>query len=321
MTLGIAVLGTGRIVETGYVPAFKGVPEAKLVALLSRDQKRGDAFAAKTGIPKAYADLGALLRDPAVDAVIVATPDATHEEQVIAAAKAGKHILCEKPRTTTLASAKPMAEAVRKAGVTFAMGYDNRFNAGLKHIKDMIDRGELGPVRYAHAHLTTAVSDPNSWRAEGGQSKFWAMSASGTHVVDIFRWYFGDPAEVTGAMAAPAFGVGKDEIAIMIMNYPGKLIASLTVASVLPAGNRIELHGDKGTITGEQVFGRTSPKGLITHNGKLTRIPQTDPFVHELRDFIAAIRDKRAPLAGLDDGVRNLDLMDKAFEGPLYTKV
>jgi predicted dehydrogenase len=321
MTLGIAVLGTGRIVETGYVPAFRSVPEAKLVATLSRDQRRGDEFAAKTGIPKAYADLGALLADPDVDAVIVATPDATHEEQVIAAAKAGKHILCEKPMTTTLASAKPMAEAVRKAGVTFAMGYDNRFNAGLRHIKELVDKGALGAVRYAHAHLTTAVSDPNSWRAAGGQSKFWAMSASGTHVVDIFRWYFGDPAEVTGAAAAPAFGVAKDEIAVMIMNYPGRLLASMTVASVLPAGNRIEIHGDKGTVIGEQVFGRTNPEGLITHNGKLTKIPQGDPFVPELRDFVEAIRDKRAPLAGLEDGVRNLDLMDKAFEGPLYTKV
>lgn len=321
MTLGIAILGTGRIVETGYVPAFKSVEGAKPVAVLSREQKRGDEFAAKMGIPKAYEDLDALLRDPAVDAVIVATPDATHEEQVIAAAKAGKHILCEKPMTTTLASSKPMAEAVKTAGVTFAMGYDNRFNAGLRHIKGMIDGGELGTVRYAHAHLTTAVSDPNSWRAEGGQSKFWAMSASGTHVVDIFRWYFGDPAEVTGAMAAPAFGVDKDEIAIMIMNYPGRLIASLTVASVLPAGNRIEIHGDKGTVVGEKVFGRTNPEGLITHNGKQTKIAQSDPFVDELRDFVEAIRDKREPLAGLEDGIRNLDLMDKAFEGPLFTKV
>ncbi len=321
MTLGIAVLGTGRIVESGYVPAFKGVPDARLIATLSRDQARGDAFAAKMGIPKAYADLGALLADPAVDAVIVATPDATHEEQVIAAAKAGKHILCEKPMTTTLASSKPMADAVKKSGVTFAMGYDNRFNAGLQHIKAMIDGGELGAVRYAHAHLTTAVSDPNSWRAEGGQSKFWAMSASGTHVVDIFRWFFGDPAEVTGAMAAPVYGVSKDEIAVMIMNYPGRLMASLTVGAVLPAGNRIEVHGDKGTVTGEKVFGRTNPEAAMTHNGKAFKIAQTDPFVHELRDFVEAIRDKRQPLAGLDDGVRNLDLMDKAFEGTLFTKV
>jgi predicted dehydrogenase len=251
----------------------------------------------------------------------VATPDATHEEQVIAAAKAGKHILCEKPMTTTLASSKPMAEAVKTAGVTFAMGYDNRFNPGLAHIKAMIDKGELGTVRYAHAHLTTLVSDPTNWRADGGQSKFWAMSASGTHVVDIFRWFFGDPAEVTGATASPVFGGDKDEIAIMIMNYPGRLIASLTVGAVLPAGNRIEVHGDKGTIVGEKVFGRTNPQALMTHNGKQFTLAQSDPFVAELRDFVEAIRDKRQPLAGLDDGVRNLDLMDKAFEGPLFTKV
>src|SRR5690606_16613638 len=153
MTLGIAVLGTGRIVETGYVPAFAEVGDARLVAILSRDQARSDAFAKKHDIPAAYADLDALLADPAVDAVIVATPDLTHEAQVIAAAKAGKHILCEKPMAIDPAACARMADAVGASGVTFAMGYDNRFNAGLRRIKEMIDAGEVGPVLYAHTLL------------------------------------------------------------------------------------------------------------------------------------------------------------------------
>jgi predicted dehydrogenase len=209
-----------------------------------------------------------------------------------------------------------MAEAVRASGVTFAMGFDNRFNQGLARIRELIGAGEIGPVRYAHTHLTTAVSDPKNWRAAGDQSRYWAMSASGTHVIDIYRWYFGEPAKVAGFYSAPVFGSEKDEIAMMVLDYPGRLMAHLTVAAVLPEGNRIELHGEKGTIVGERCFGRTNRQAFLTVNGRRMTVDQADPFVGELRDFVDAIREKRPPLAGLDDGVENVALMDRAWEGP-----
>jgi len=321
MTLGVAVLGTGRIVETGYVPAFAKVDGADLVAVLSREHDRADAFAKAHKIARGYTDLDALLADPKVDAVIVASPDATHEPQVIAAARAGKHILCEKPMSTTSASCRPMAEAVRKSGVTFAMGYDNRFNAGLRRIKEMMDAGEIGAVRYAHSHLTTAVSDPTNWRAAGEQSRFWALSASGTHVVDIYRWFFGDPVNVCGAFSAPVYKVEKDEIATMVLDYPGRLMADFTVGAVLPESSRIELHGDKGSIFGDKVYGRTHKQAFITLNGKQLAVDQTDPFVDEIRDFVDAIRDKRPPFATLEDGLRNVEIMDRAWENNSLHKV
>lgn len=315
MTIGIAVLGTGRIVETGYIAALKETEGAALVATLSRDQSRAESFAKANGIPNAYSDLDALLANPQVDAVIIATPDATHEPQAIAAARAGKHILCEKPMSTDFASCKRMAEAVRESGVTFAMGYDNRFNGGLQKIKELIDDGAIGPVRYAHAYVTTAVSDPTNWRAAGEQSRYWALSATGTHVIDIYRWYFGDPANVGGVFSAPVHHTEKDEISIMVLNYPGRLMADLTVAAVLPEANRIEFHGEKGSILGERVFGRKNPQAFLTCNGEKLIVQQTDPFVAEIRDFIEAIAMKRPPFATLEDGMRNVEIMDAAWEG------
>ena len=123
MSLGIALLGTGQIADHAFAPAVQATDGAQLVAVLSRDQRLGAAFAQRHAIPAVYDDLAALLRSPQVDAVIVATPDATHEPQVIAAAQAGKHILCEKPMTTTVAGCQRMAEVIRASGITFAMGY------------------------------------------------------------------------------------------------------------------------------------------------------------------------------------------------------
>lgn len=321
MTLGVAVLGTGRIVETGYVPAFNAVDDAKLVAVLSRDTVRAESFAKEHGIANAYSDLQALLSDPQVDAVIVATPDATHEPQAIAAAKAGKHIFCEKPMSTTLASCERMAEVIRASGVTFAMGFDNRFNQGLRRIKAMMENGDIGPVRYAHAFATTAVSSPDDWRAAGEQSRYWALSATGTHIIDIYRWYFGDPGKVGGAFSAPLYHGDKDEISTLILDYPGRLTADLTVAAILPANNRIELHGEKGSIIGEQVFGRTNPQAFVTCNGQRQAIDQTDPFTSEIKDFVEAIQQGRPPEATLEDGLRNARIMDVAWENSMMHPV
>jgi 1,5-anhydro-D-fructose reductase (1,5-anhydro-D-mannitol-forming) len=313
MTIGVAILGTGRIVETGYIPALAAVDEAKAVAVLSRDRARAESFAARHDIPNAYADLEALLANPDVDAVIVATPDATHEPQVIAAARAGKHILCEKPMSTTPESCAPMAEAVLASGVTFAMGYDNRFNPGLRRIKELIEAGAIGPVRHTHAYVTTAVSDPNNWRAKGEQSRYWAMSATSTHIIDIYRWYFGDPTDVCGVFISPVFHSDKDEISTVTMYYRDRLMAGLTAAAVMPEANRIEIYGEKGSIIGEECFGRTNPQAIVTCNGERQAVPQPDPFAFEIRDFIEAIEHKRPPLATLEDGLRNVEIMDVAW--------
>ena len=138
MTLGLALLGTGRIAESAFVPAIHAVECARLVAVLSRDHRRGAAFAQQYNIPEAYDRLDTLLQDPQVEAVIVATPDAMHEPQVIAAARAGKHVLCEKPMTTTHAGCMRMVAAVRASGITFAMGYNNRFNTALERINALL---------------------------------------------------------------------------------------------------------------------------------------------------------------------------------------
>ncbi len=316
MTLGIALLGTGRIAETAFVPAVKAVDGAQLVAVLSRDQARGDAFARQHDIPHAYDSLELLLQNPQVEAVIVATPDAMHEPQVIAAAQAGKHVLCEKPMTTTSAGCRRMAAAVRASGMTFAMGYNNRFNTGLQRIKALLDASEIGPVRYARAFMTTQVQAPQSWRALGEQSHYWALSATGTHLIDCWRWYFGEPTHVGGGLAAPVHQGPNDEISTLVLHYPGRLLAELTAAAILPGGNRLELHGETGTIIGEHVFG-SQPRGPITCNGRPITVEAANPFIGEIKDFVQAITTQRQPCATLEDGVRNVHILEVARQGGL----
>lgn len=313
MTLGIAILGAGRIAESAFVPAARAVDGARIVAVLSRDEARGDAFAERNGIDRAYTDLGALLADPGVDAVIVASPDALHEPQAVAAARAGKHILCEKPMATTHAGCERMAEAVRAAGVTFMMGYSNRFNSGTRQIKELMEAGDIGAVRCARALLTTPQRDPGAWRAQPGTARYWAMSASGTHVIDLYRWYFGEPERVGGALSSPVHHGANDEIATFVLAYPG-LMAEFTVAAILPAGNRLELHGEEGAIIGENVFGRPASQ-TITCNGEAIELAPADSFRAEVAEFVAAIAEAREPAITIRDGMENVRIMERVREG------
>jgi 1,5-anhydro-D-fructose reductase (1,5-anhydro-D-mannitol-forming) len=316
MTLGIALLGTGRIAATAFVPAVKAVAGARLVAVLSHDQARADAFAQQYDIPEAYDSLPALLHNPQVEAVIVATTDALHEAQAIAAAQAGKHVLCEKPMSTTVAGCARMAEVVRASGITFAMAYNNRFNTSLQRIKALLDADAIGPVRYARSLMTTQAQDPKGWRALGEQARYWALSATGTHLIDCWRWYFGEPASVGGGLAAPVHQGPNDEVSTLVLNYPGRLLAELTATAVLRGGNRLELHGEAGTIIGDNVFGG-NPHGPITCNGQLVAYEAANPFVGEVSDFVQAIAQQRPPRVTLDDGLRNVHIMEVARQGTL----
>ncbi len=316
MTLGIALLGTGTIAQHAFVPAVHAVDTARLVAVLSRDQARGAAFAQQHGIPEVYDNLEALLRDPQVEAVIVATPDAMHEPQVIAAVQAGKHVLCEKPMTTTYAGCQRMAAAIRASGVTFAMGYNNRFNTGLQHVKALLETQAIGPVRYARALLTAQAQDPRGWRAHSEQASYWALSAVGTHLIDVWRWYFGEPASVGGGLASPAYQSPNDEVATLVFDYPGRLLAEFAVAAVFRGGNRLELYGEDGAIIGENVFG-SRPRGPITCKGQEIAYQPANPFVEEVADFVQAIQQQCEPRVTLEDGLRNVSIMETARVGQL----
>ena len=321
MALGIAILGTGSIATRAFAPAVHAVDGASLTAVLSRDPARGEAFAQQFGIPEVYDNLEALLQSPRVQAVIVATPDALHESQVIAAARAGVHVLCEKPMTTTYAGCQRMAEAVRANGITFAMGYSMRFKTGLQCVEQLLHEGRIGQVHYARALWTTqSPHGPDGWRAKRDQASYWALSAVGTHLVDLWRWYFGNPASIGGGIAQPVYQGPNDEVSILVFNYPGQLLAELAVTALFLGGNRLEIYGDQGSMIGENLFGYLQEGVSLVCNGEPVSFDvdtPVDPFAAEVADFMRAVEQGRPPRSTLEDGMRNVHILETAREGQI----
>lgn len=308
MTINIALLGTGRIAEIGYVPAIQQISDTNIISVLSRDKAKGEAFAKKHQIKNSYADLDELLRDESLDAVIICTPDAMHEEQVIKSCRANKHVLCEKPMSTDYQSCLRMIEEIKKSKIIFGMAYNNRFNAGLRYIKEQIEKDQIGNIYYARAMLSTQQNDPEGWRALGGQSKFWAMSATGTHMIDIFRWYFGEPVDSKLISLSPKYSSPNDEISTLTMNFNNKILCDVTASAILPRVNRIEVYSDTDVIIGENVFGiKTDEK--VYHNNKKILIEPISSFFGEVLDFTNAIIKNRSPRSTFEDGIKNLIIM------------
>ena len=160
-------------------------------------------FAQSKGI-KITAEFTDVLNDPAVEAIVLATPHSMHEKQIIAAAKAGKHVFCEKPLALTLASAQRSVTACEEAKVVLGIGHERRFEPAMQKISQLIDTGELGKIMHVEAnfsHDKLANLDADNWRVSPTESPAAAMTATGIHITDSYINMFG-PVKQIFAMTA-----------------------------------------------------------------------------------------------------------------------
>ena len=160
-------------------------------------------FAQSKGI-KITAEFTDVLNDSAVEAIVLATPHSMHEKQIIAAAKAGKHVFCEKPLALTLASAQRSVTACEEAKVVLGIGHERRFEPAMQKISQLIDTGELGKIMHVEAnfsHDKLANLDADNWRVSPTESPAAAMTATGIHITDSYINMFG-PVKQIFAMTA-----------------------------------------------------------------------------------------------------------------------
>jgi predicted dehydrogenase len=200
--IGFAVVGLGNIAQSSVLPAFANCKHAQLVALVGRDKKRNIQLARKFDVDSHYLseEFADCLANPEISAAYIATPQGEHAGLTIQAAKAGKHVLCEKPLAATLAQSAAMVEGCRRSGVLLMTAYRKYFEPSTLYLKRLIREGKLGRIDVMH----TAFSELHS----PGKSLPWLLSAKmagggplmdlGVYCVNTSRWLVGeDPMEVS----------------------------------------------------------------------------------------------------------------------------
>jgi predicted dehydrogenase len=209
-----------------------------------------EAFAKEHGLRMA-ADYDALLKDKDVDAVVLCTPNSQHPAQVIAASKAGKHVFCEKPFTLTKDDAEVAVAAVRKAGITLALGYNRRFHPEMTKLRNQIRSGELGTILHVEATMTfpnALYLKPEHWRAHRSETPAGGLAPMGVHAVDGMIDLCGDIDHVFAQSFRRVVEVDSDDTTSILFRMKEGMSGYLGTMTATGPGFSFQVFGSKGWV-------------------------------------------------------------------------
>ena len=312
--IGWGIVGLGRIAGTEVAPAVAAAANSTLAAVVSRTAAKAEEFAAQHGAAAAYHDYRALLEDPAVDAVYIATPNALHADQVVAAAEAGKHVLSDKPLATTVAEAEHAVAACEAVGVRLGVTFQTRKHEGMSDIRDLIAAGDIGSVRLIQVELGPGRKLPQGWRTDPDLAGVGVMHNLGVHAYDLLRFLLG--AEVVEATAVvdvePGFEV--DTLALSLLRFDDGALAYVNANQSLPNPQQdLTVYGTEGTVFGRDVTRPNLTGGIsvVGRDGRSERtVSSAGAFLATIGDFADAVIDGREPSPSGLDGLRSVELID-----------
>jgi predicted dehydrogenase len=312
MTMNIAMLGTGRIADGQLAPAIAEADGVRLWSVLSRDAERGRKFAERHGAaaPNAvHTDLDSLLADDELDAVLIASPDKLHAPQCIAAARAGKHVLTEKPMATDVAEAQAMVDACDEAGVVLAVAYHLRWHAGHRKLAAAIRAGDLGTVRHMRVQWTFLAPNAENWRASAEVGRWWGLAGVGTHCLDQVRWLMvpscGEIVVQENLISREVWKGPHDETALISLGFESGATAEVCSSVLFAAPRRMEVFGSESYAICDDTLGPHGA-GAISIGGKPMDYQVSNPYVGEIADFAAAVAEGRPPEVDGREGLRNV---------------
>ncbi|MHB8575548.1 MAG: Gfo/Idh/MocA family protein [Dehalococcoidia bacterium] len=325
MSDGWAVVGIGRFAANRIVPALQKTPSGRLVAVVSRDKARAAAFAEEHGVDRAYDDLEAALRDREVRYVWVATPHSLHLEPVLAAARAGKHVLCEKPLATSRTDAREMIRACRRAGVKLGTGFHLRYHPLHREIRRLAGGGALGTIVAAEAEWSTAPSKPGQgysspWRTDPELAFAGITTGTGIHAIDLLRFVLDDEitsvSALTNAESSPIAPLETAAVALLRFRK-GTLATMRCLRGVLRPENDLALIGSSGRAASRHSLDEVT-RGLIEVEGAETDVAGipvgTDMYALQAEALMRAVSDDTEPSASGEDGLRVVEVLEALLE-------
>jgi predicted dehydrogenase len=296
-----AIVGLGRWGRT-LVGAVQGKSGAiQFTAGHTRTRSKAEAFCAEHGI--ALKDsLDEVLADPAVDAVVFATPHSEHGAQVERAAAARKPVFMEKPFTLDRNSAARALDAAARAGIVLGVAYPRRFHPGMRELKARIDDGRLGTIAHCSAEQNAPAGlfmDPASWRAASSEAPAGGMTALGVHNLDAIIHLFGRIDEVYATSLRRAVGYDAEDTTSVMFRMANGMSANLVCSLVTAVSYRLAAFGSRGCaelVTPELDFRFSATPEAMPAGRHAAAVPQVienrgfNALLAELEAFAAAIR-------------------------------
>lgn len=296
----LAIAGLGRWGKV-LVDSVQGRSDSvRFTAAVVRDPARAAADAAARGLA-VHDRLEAVLSDPTIDGVVLATPHSQHAAQIIACACAGKPVFVEKPVTLTRASAAEALAAAEAAGVAVAAGFNRRFLTVMRDLKALVESGELGTVLHIETHFSGNVAGryrPGMWRIAPGESPAGGLAGSGIHQIDAIIHLAGPITEVFAVSTRRVHSFEMDDTTMVTFRLASGAVGSLLTMTATAPLWRITVFGTKGRAQAEGAADRRGTETLevvlLTGDRQHRSYAPFDIERAELEAFAAAITG-RAP--------------------------
>ena len=313
--LGWGLIGASTIAREWMIPAIQSQPDSRAVAVAGSDPARAAAFAAETGVRRVHASVQDLLADPEVDVVYISTTNELHFPQAIAAARAGKHVLCEKPLALSVADARAMQAACLEAGVTLGTNHHLRNAITHRTMRRLIAEGRIGrPLAARVFHAVFLPPHLQGWRIDRPEAGGGVILDITVHDADTLRFVLGDAEvrEVPALSASQGMGRAGLEDAVMgIMRFDNGVLAQFHDAfTIRHAGTGFEVLGEEGSILARDVMTQR-PVGTVVlrrdASEEIVELPEPNNlYERSVAKFNAAVRGEGEPAATGEDGVKSL---------------
>jgi len=302
--IGYAVVGLGNIARNSVLPAFANCKKAKLVAVVSRDEKKAAALQTKfhAAIACRTRDYEACLENPDISAVYIATPPGEHEWFTVRAARAGRHVLCEKPLAATVTQSARMVEACRRHGVLLMTAYRKYFESSSLYLKSLVRSGALGRIDMIHTAFSELYHPgiAPGWLLDPDLAGGGPMMDLGVYCVNTSRWLAGE--DPVGAFAqswrhdSRRFRHVEEGITFRL-KFPSGLLVQGSSTYSAAMSSFIFVQGSKGWVSLSPAYPYEEERrvtGRIAGRTIDQRFRPTDEFALEIDAFAAAIQKKKA---------------------------
>ncbi len=316
------VLSTADIGLRKVIPGMRRSARSEVVAIASREGGRAERVARELGIPRAHDTYESLLADPDVDAVYIPLPNHLHAAWTIAALRAGKPVLCEKPLALTADEAQGMVDVARETGVPLMEAFMYRQHPSWVAVRDVVASGRIGRLRAIDAWFSYHNDDPaniRNIREFGGG----ALYDIGCYTINLSRMLFGgEPDDVVSRVVLdPATGV--DVLTSAILGF-GDGQATFTVSTRVETDQRVHLYGDRGRMSIDIPFNIPPDRPTrvrivaggdppVAPGEEVLEFATEDPYASEADAFAAAVLDGTPVPVPPEDAVANLRIIERVF--------
>jgi predicted dehydrogenase len=317
------ILSTADIGRRKVVPAIKKAARTRVVAVGSRDSERAREYAAELDIPTVHSSYEDVLADPDVDAVYIPVPNSLHAEWTMAAARAGKHVLCEKPLALNAAEAARMVAVCEQHGVLLVEAFMYRLHPSWQAVVDIVRSGRIGRLVAVQSWFSYYNDDPanirNRVEVGGG-----ALYDIGCYNVNLSRLLFdSEPTGIRGSVVRdPEMGV--DVLTSGILEFDGG-VATFTCSTRCETDQRVHVYGTEGRISvgipfnippdrATEIYVTAGGDPPVAPRTEMLTFPAADPYTVEAEHFAAAVLDGTPFPFPASDAVANMRVLDLLFE-------